>query len=114
MEKVDMVVNAPKIPTKRNVLVVSAMSKPYLNIRYDASMQPATLTMNVAQGNSVSTVRYTANLITAPMAPPSATTANRAKVSVMGSRYSWIRVTGLVIFLKERKVARIPAHAFIL
>lgn len=33
MEKVDMVVNAPKIPTKRKVLVVSAMSKPYLNMR---------------------------------------------------------------------------------
>ena len=57
IEKVDNVVNAPKIPTKRKVLVVSAMSKPYLNIRYDASMQPTTLTMNVAQGNSVSTVR---------------------------------------------------------
>jgi len=33
IENVDMVVKAPNIPTNRNVLVVSAMSKPYLNIR---------------------------------------------------------------------------------
>lgn len=57
IENVDIVVKAPKIPTKRNVRTSSPMSIPNLNIRYDASMHPAMLTMNVAQGKSVSTVR---------------------------------------------------------
>jgi hypothetical protein len=77
-----MVVNAPNIPTKRKVLSVESMSIPYLNIRKDASMHPTMFTMNVAHGNSVSTVRYTANLSTAPMAPPAATARTRYMLSM--------------------------------
>ena len=56
IEKVDIVVNAPNIPTNTNDLNVLCMSIPYLNMRNDASTHPTMFTMNVAQGKLASTV----------------------------------------------------------
>ena len=57
MENVDIVVNAPKNPVNTMVLTGPSAYIPYLNIRNDARQHPTMFTMNVAQGNAVSTVR---------------------------------------------------------
>lgn len=55
MENVDMVVKAPKNPD--NTKTFSVPSSPNRNRRNDATVHPTMLTMNVAQGKSVSTAR---------------------------------------------------------
>ena len=57
MENVDIVVKAPKNPVNTIVFIGPSAYIPYLNIRNDARQHPTMLTMNVAQGNAVSTAR---------------------------------------------------------
>ena len=69
------------------------MSPPYLNMRNDARQHPMMLTRNVAQGNSVSTILYTENLRTAPMAPPAATAAKGSMALMFTVRNRTVRYT---------------------